>query len=255
MPNLTEFEEFLLNRIDYFLVNDPIKQEGKNYEKKKWWDRAYDHLLGHVDPIMKKNGETFIQYWPGKFFTGEKKEYKRAYYEDKHYLNVSGIFGTGYIAMTIENLYIVSLGELTKEYPLYNLGLKGFASDVFLRMQGEVNQRKPLLEDKIYKIFMNSIKNAQIVLDDRGVDAVDIRTTNQNFLFYTHFPDYPDDIINCIHYAISGKLDQLLLNKNQVSKDQVDVMEKLRNLKKLFDEDIISKEEFEEKKNEYLSQL
>mgnify|MGYP001109814880 CR=1 FL=1 len=254
MPLLTEFEEFLLDRIDYWKTNDPIKIKDENIEKKKWWDKAYNHLIEHFYPMTKNNGETFIQYWPVKFFTGEKKEYKRAYYEDKHYLNVSGIFGTGYIAMTIENLYIVCLGELTKDYPLHHLGLKSFASDVFLRMQGEVNQRKPLLEDKIYKIFMNSIINAQIALDEEG-DVVDLRTKNQKFLFFAPSLDITEDIVNCIEYVISGKLDKLLINENQDSIDQLDVMEKLRKLKKLFDEDIISKEEFEEKKKEYLSQL
>ena len=71
--------------------------------------------------MTKNNRETFIQYWPVKFFTGENKEYKQASYEDKHYLNVSGIFGTGYIAMTIENLYIVCTGRTYKKTIHYTI--------------------------------------------------------------------------------------------------------------------------------------
>lgn len=255
MPNLTVFEETLLVRVDYYKINNPIKIEGDNFETKKWLDKAYNHLIDHVYPMIQNNGETFIQYWPVKFFTGEKKEYKRAYYEKQHNLNVSGFFGTGYIALTIENLYIVSLGELAKEYPLYKLGLMGFASDVFSSMLGEVNSREPLLKDKTFKIFMNSIINIQDALDDDGRDVIALQTKNQKYLFYARFPDVPEDIVNCIHYVSSGKLDQLLINESQDSIDNSDVMEKLRKLKKLFDEGIISKEEFEEKKKDYLSQL
>ena len=41
--------------------------------------------------------------------------------------------------------------------------------------------------------------------------------TNQKFLILCSiFWIIPEDIVNCIHYVISGKLDKLLINESQV---------------------------------------
>jgi hypothetical protein len=255
MPKLIRFEENLLQRIDYHKTNPPMKSEGNKLEFKEWYDTVYTHLLGQVIPLIKKNGETYITYWPGKYLTGLKKEYKRAYYEKQQYLNVSGIFGTGYIAMTIENLYLISLKKLTEKYPKFNLGVRRFFDDVLDRMTGEVNNREPLLLDKIQKISIHSIIDAQIILDDVGVDVVSIRTPNQNLLFYTHFNNDDEDMVNCLQYAISGKFNQLISKSKQDYQTQEVVVEKLRRLKELYDEGIISKEEFVKKNEEFLSML
>lgn len=255
MTNISEFAQYLLNLIEYNKNNNPTKHEGEKVAYREWYDTAYSHLLHTIQPMLQENGELFVDYWLVKYLMGEKRQYKQNAFEDKHYLYISGTFGTGYLALTTQNLYIISLKTLTKKYPLYDLGIKGFGWDVFSRMQGEVNDRNPLLIDKMYKIFTQSILGAQIILDDEKSDAVDIRTSIDHILFYPHFVGDDTHIVDCLKFVSSGELDHLICKSDQGDLNQEDVIEKLRSLKILLEEEIISREEFEQKKRELLKKL
>jgi hypothetical protein len=263
VANSTSLEQEIVNAVQYYQSNQPNRWKGQTNKFDAWYELAYKYMMGQTWPKIKSNGELLVEYWPTYFLWGQHSAHKRAFYEDRHYLYKMGTFGTGYTCLTLSNLYIVSLGQATERFPLYEQrGMGGFFGGVLGRMAGEVDHREPLREDRAYTIPVQSVLDAQIIQDQEQSDVIALRTMNDQLLIHNHFSGQLEEILAAISMVHTGKLAQALglQSKRQsqsttTSSNQQSPVEKLKQLKQMLDSGLISNQEYETKKVDILSKM
>lgn len=260
MTNLTSLEQQIVKTAEYYQSNPPYKWKGQTDKFDVWYELAYKYMMGETWLKIKSNNEFLVNYWPTFFLWGASSAHKRAFYEDHHYLYKMGTFGTGYTCLTLSNLYIVSLKQVTERFPLYQQGAIGFISEVLGRMGGEVDDRKPLKEDRAYTIPVQSVLGVQIIQDKEKSDVITLRTMNDQLIIDAHFTGQLEEIVTAIRMAHTGKLAQVLglspkSQNQQLASGEEAPVEKLKQLKQMLDGGLISTQEYEAKKADILSRM
>jgi hypothetical protein len=256
MQKLNPLEQKIVNIALYHGDNEPSKWSGTTNKFDEWYRVAHAHILNKIRPRVEHH---LVNYWPTYFLWASGATHKRSFYEDRAYLYKEGIFGTGYTVLTLRNLVLVSLKQVTSRFPLFD---KGMISGVLGRMVGEVDNRQPFKEDRVTAIPLDSILDAQLIHTQEGSDAIAVRTANEQILMFEHFTNQQEEIVAAIRMAKSGKLARILnptdepnvatLTPDTSSENPV---MKLKQLKEMLDLNLINEETYTAKRTEILSKM
>lgn len=262
MSGLSPLEQETVDWAIHYKSHEPILYKGeKPSQFDAWYAMIHQHMMKHTWPRITGAKEHLVQYWPTYFLWGARSAQKRAAYDDRHYLYKMGTFGTGYTCLTLTNLYVVSLEQATKKFPLFVQGTVGFISAVFGRMGGEVEDRHPLREDRSYAIPLESILDGQVTQNEDHRDMIALRTMNDQFQIHNHFNGGLERIETAIRMARTGRLAGAagfvsVPQSQQISaSENGDPVVKLKQLKQMLDAGLISPQEYERKKAEILAKM
>jgi len=255
---LSELENQIIKSAHYHASNPVNKktssEEKANRQYKLWYDLAFSHLTGTLVPQLKNANEKFVDYWLAYFFWGAQAEMKRGVFDEQAMRYEYGFYATGYLCLTDQTLYIVTLRKLTQTYPLFSDSFRGYMGGY---MGGVVDKRAPLKEDKVRDTPYKLILAAQITEDKQANDILVIRTANVTWEISQHFTGTLQEMLTGIRMGISGQLTQIWNPaKASVAKQpSVDVTDLLKKLGELRDTGILTNVEFEQKKKELLARL
>ena len=259
MPYLTDQEQKVLSAAICHQTYYPKKSESKEFSL--WCNLVYQDLKNNKLEEISNNNDIFINYWPSYFLFSTSENYKRAYFERQHYLYKNGEIATGYTIVTLKNLYLVMFKETTIMFPLYSQGVKGFVFDVIGRMAGEVDNIRPLKENRSSRLEIASIKVVEIGHDHVGNTGVWVYTRGNQFFIKNLFKGDLQEIEVAINMVKSGKLAKELesiqsnSSPDEAIKDRENQYERLKQLNLMLQQGLISDSEFEIKKKEILARL
>jgi len=262
MTSLTDLEQKIVNSAQYYQSKQPFKWKGNTDKFEIWYELAYKNFMEQIWPKIKSNNELLVNYWPTYFVWGTSSNHRRTAFENRYYLHKKGTFGTGFLCLTLSNLYIVSLKKVTERFPLYDRGMKGFLREVLVdRTMGEVDDRLPLNENRQYIIPVQSVLDAQIIQDQDSCDVIALQTTNDQILIHNHFTGQLEEIALALRMVHTAKLTQVLgleLKSQTELSNSSDIgspLEKLKQLKQMLDAGLINNKEYETKKTDILSRM
>lgn len=231
---LSRYKEALVDCGNYYTNNTPsisIK------DKKPWADFINNHLQNELSPEIKKANLRFIDFEPCYFiinFYESHTDNTNSYY---------GSYGSGYIAFTDKSIIIVGSAELSKKYPLYNskIGLKLIGT--FL---GSFDYQKIINDNIFLQIEYTDIKN--VYIDKNRNIIVEAAERISITSYYSQSEKY-------ICAAIQAGRNDFFEHKSSttINKTNNEYIIKLKQLKELYDNQILSQEEYEEKRNSILS--
>lgn len=251
-------QQQVVERLNFYKQDPNAWQWIKNHENDKtyggWWRVVAQHLERVMLPRLKESHEILVEYMLAWLHWGQELSYHEVI--DGRAFNVkTGLYGTGYICLTDQNVHIASFAELTRKYPLLkSLGsVGGFLSFMVGEMVGDRENRKALQKDGFWTIPLKSILDAQVVSSNEGPDYITLATNSTNWNLYV------GDKITLTLTAINmARFNQL---QGQVAKpnvrDEVDneLRAKLQHLKELLDDGLITQADFDAKKQEILLHL
>jgi hypothetical protein len=133
----------------------------------------------------------------------------------------------------------------------------GIVGGFFKAMGGVIDKREMSRQDKIRTISYRSVDGVLITDDnDLQQDTLFLKTSAETYRIYEHFMDTNKEILAGINMGIVGKLHGIWLQSSgDNQKSAVDVPELIKKLADLRAADIITEQEFQEKKKKLLSQI
>ena len=237
----------------FYQENGKAQENSTDGECASWYKNIHRHFQQKVIPHMERNQEHFVEYHPILFSFGESSSYRQGVSSERVYRHTYGTYGTGYICFTDKNIYITTLDSLTKEYPLYPSGSKGFLVAVLEGMIGERNRREAYNGDKTWTIDYPSVVGAQITqVEGSDTEIVYIRTTSVDWNIHQHFSDALPEILTAIKMGKNDKLASIWAKPETKNSDVPNLLKKLNELKEA---GIITEAEFQQKKQQLLNQM
>lgn len=247
-------EEKILDHIQLYETEGKKQVSSTSGKNNFWYKNVHQHFEKIIIPHINKSKENFVEYYPVYFSYGETTGYRQGISSGKLYRHTYGTYGTGYICFTNKNIYITALDSLTKEYPLFEGGSKGFLVTILEGLQGERNDRNPYKGDNTWGIDYPSIVGAQITqVEGSSEEVVYIKTTSVDWHIYQHFTDTLQEILTILKMGKSSKLANVWSKKETTSDS--DVPSLLKKLSELKEAGIITESEFQQKKQKLLNQI
>lgn len=201
--------------------------------------------MDQVWPKLSGDTETFIMYWPCFMEWGKHSRVKGT--RDDVYTMTYSTYGSGYLLLTTKNLYLFSLADVTRKFPLYEGGL----ITSFLSIGIGKTNRQVEKTDQAWSIPYSSISGAQITGNE-----LTVVTAAMKWEISEHFRNHLPIMLAGINSGISGKY---MSNSGAAIKgiavQRDDVFGLLRQLNELKMQGILSDVEFENKKKELLARL
>jgi len=244
---INNYERSIIDRAQYNQItdfNNEYESSG-DQEFDAWYRAAYNHLRKKVLPLIKNSNEKFITYWECYAEWGKRSEMhsmKGGY----GYSFTHSNFGNGYLCLSDKSINIVSLGQISVQYPLYKQGKVISAIDNLFGMNNILEK-----SDNILTIPYRTELDVQEV----GI-VIELFTPILTWMIHPLNPNSKPFILTGIRMGLLGKYDNLgpvpsNLTK-QPSEEVLDLIKKLGDLKLA---GIISNEDFEQKKKELLARL
>jgi len=212
-----------------------------------WYELIHEHIERKFLPRLKHSSEVFIEYWPVWFVIGREHYLKSGILTDNLFLHEYGAVGTGYISITSQKIYIATLNQLAKKYPLETTSA---LSVLFNAINREIDGKRPIQEDRVWEIEKNEFTGSQIMLDRHGNSIIKLKTTTINWDIYPHFSNQKNTIQEALTCFRFGYFDSLR-PRHYIHKRPIIYSQPLRvsKLKKPTHEKIASSmENFEETK-------
>lgn len=168
-----------------------ISESGKYVD---FYNYIHNEFLNSVQPLLNKNGEQFVEYWPCySIFNLEKHQTGF----DVHREEVTGIHGIGVLIMTDKALHLYLYSSFSKKHqPFRGLG------DTLVRIfMGKVTyQTRPIKQDMI---LMDTLANARIqrIRSIYGVDMLPIEIGPRSFYLTEVKAGHDEQIYEYFHTA------------------------------------------------------
>lgn len=243
---LGNFEDAIVDRARCFQLDshrEPGKWSGERKKFEPWYQYIRQHLMDTVWPRLKSSGERFVEYWPCFMEWGKRSEVHSS--SDSVYTMTYFIYGSGYICLTDKNIYLFSLAQISRQFPLHNIVVDVLISG----LTHEIGQLEKT--DKSWSIPYSTVAGAQIT-----DGAIKLVTAAMTWEIYEQFTGHLTVIMAGINAGLSGKF---VHNPNPKSRANTttkeDVISLLKQLDELKAQGIISEAEFEQKKKELLARL
>lgn len=230
-------------RIDF--ERKPGKWSATDNTSDFWYQSIYRHLMDQVWPKLSGDTETFIEYWPCFMEWGKHSKVKGS--RDDVYTMTYSTYGSGYLLLTTKNLYLFSLADVTRKFPLYE---GGFIASFLSIGIGKTN-RQVEKTDQRWSIPYTSISGAQITGDE-----LTVITATMTWEISEHFRNHLPIMLAGINAGISGKYtsnSRPTIKSPAVQRDEVFGL--LKQLNELRIQGILNEAEFESKKKELLARL
>jgi tetratricopeptide (TPR) repeat protein len=201
---LHDIKNALADRARYYEVKIKEEYSGANEKFKPWYRKIHQHFSNQVLPTIKNNGEHFIEYWPCMFFWGKQR--MAGTLGESAFVFHQGFYGTGYLCLTDKNIFIISFGDLTRQFPLFEQksGFSKFVSGMmdFVARIHVSNNIKPELSDRVWEIPYKTILGAQI--PDGNIELITAAITWE---IHKHFSDPSlETMLTAINMGITGDL-------------------------------------------------
>lgn len=209
------------------------------------------HLKNFIYPELKRLRDSYVDHWFIGLTWGRNTSTSIITDGNSSYVH-SGTSGAGYLLLSQENLWLVSLGEVSKRY----IKKPSLFKKVALAFLSNFDFRNVEKDDKLFVIPYAEISS--ISGNDNKITVLD---GNERFEIYPGSDNDFPIIMKSIMIMKNGELTKV---QNINSSDESGVTEKIKNsnvlatiegLKKLLDQGVLSEEEFIAKKCELLKRL
>ena len=224
----------------------------KKAYRTEWFQTIHQHFENELLPRVNSSPEErFIEYWPCHVVWDVQVETR--WYSGSSLTHYCGSVGTGYLCLTTANVYLASLGPLTRKYnPTKEMGLGGL-STLFAPVKWDVDVQKA---DELRVVPTRGISSTQ-VLKRHLAGFVELQSQFGRYLIYPAFLRDDEYISRALTVAAAGLLAQPEQpgDSDAGSTSEGDPMRLLRQLGELRATGILTEEEFETKKKELLARL
>lgn len=214
-------------------------------------ETVYNHFTKLVSPALQKNNERFVAYWEVQLRWGVKQS--QSIYQGTSSIVHEGHFGSGYIILAEKNIWIISIGELSKKFSK-TIGLAGKVLFAALRNLDMTSTEK---NDKVFCIPHSDIQyvNIKDKIISLGIGA-------DNWEINTWFGGEEEKLLGALNLARRDMVAELwnpLVSKpapKTVTEPAAeDIYGQIEKLKKLLDIRAISQEQYDQKVQDLLSRL
>ena len=270
--NPSDFEAILARRRIYYLNRDwenwvgdairinELRGDIKYYSNlftdsnaNRLLDTINIHLKTVIYPILKANGERFVEYWPAIIEWG--RETRQHIHETHTSYKAYSTIGGGYLCLTDQNVRIVSLGQMNNFLEAHvKKGVSSFVADVLTGVAGGVVEHPEISkDDKLWTIPNQTIVGAQISESGLTIATAVMRWSVNDF----GFGGESELMSVALNMAMTGKLARIgsATKGNLESKSSEEAIKLLKQLGELLERGIITQEEFDQKKKELLAKL
>lgn len=262
--NLRDYQSAIVDCARYYrLVPEAEWREwpATHNRFKPWYQCIHQHFTNNVAQQAKNNGEGIVHYWPCYLLWDRRIE--TVFVRGSSYSHIYGSYGSGYICITDRSLYLVSLGQVSQQFPLFSqptlLGSTTLTRDLNrlkdafnLFFSGWSDHLEVERTDRIWMLPYQSITDAQQVQN-----FIKLLTPAQTWEIYEHFSNHLPVILTGVRMCISGKLVGICAPERPSvqASSASETLELLRKLGELKETGIITEEEYEEKKKKLLVRL
>ena len=217
----------------------------------QWFQAVHHHFQNELLPLVQASAtDRFIEYWPCYIAWGVQAETRLESGTSRtHYY---GSVGTGYLCLTTENAYLVSLGDLARKYhPEKGVGVSritGLGHGASWHWQIEK-------ADELHTVPTRTISSAQEL---KAMGAfIELQAHSGNYLMYPPFSDWAEYVSRALAWSAAGYpgLCTSAADRTPQPTAQTDTLELLRQLGELKASGILTEEEFLAKKTELLARL
>ncbi|MCA9995936.1 MAG: SHOCT domain-containing protein [Anaerolineales bacterium] len=221
----------------------------------KWlWGNAI-HLRDSLYPEIEKSKENALAFHPTWVMWGYESQ-QRTEFNNRTYNYEFGTHGTGYILLTDKHCYIYVSAKTTELKPLYKKqgGFTKLLMATALGMLGERNKIEPTLENRHWKIPIQSIKTIKDVTSAHRQECIEVVTDIADLLIYP----IEDTLKVTLQMYISGRIVPVSEKKGEIldtNKLSDNALTALKQLKSMLDLGLISEEDYDTKKADILGRL
>ncbi|MFZ2878195.1 MAG: tetratricopeptide repeat protein, partial [Phototrophicaceae bacterium] len=251
---------------DYRKVLEHSNRDSRSglHEMAEATDQHFDKILRSV---LDRSNEKLVRKWDcGLLWARTESDKRRP--DASGYRSRTGRHGTGYVCITDQALYIVTIGALTRKFPTYSGG--GMAGAILGFMARDVDEVRPETTDQQWRVPWDALAGAQVSTDPRKGESFVQVLSGPNWEIYPLKPDALDDIVTFLNRGRAGTLIMKLETlapppapapaqspppPAQVQAPAEDIFGKIRKLAELHRTGDISDAEFEAKKKELLDRL
>ncbi len=223
-----------------------------------WYVHIHQHFTTVLLPDITRHGEKFVEYYPCGLLWGRQESVRRRLDGSAYNVHL-GRYGTGYICLTDKSLHLITFVTLTKAFPMYSSGPKGF----FGHLLRDVDEVTPETTDQSWTVPWQSIAAVQPSTDTRrGANFITI-VSGPIWEIYEHFED-DKDILVALNMGKAGRLARIWSGDDEAGAHhtsapaapaQADIFDALKKLDELRKAGIVTDAEFEAKKQELLKRL
>jgi tetratricopeptide (TPR) repeat protein len=205
---LGDYENALTDQARYYRLYpdwDLFEWFGQNAELQAkhgtdlWYRTIHQHLTANLLSRLRVGDEKFVGYWPCLLEWGKETRWAGM---KGTYAVLFGTYGTGYLCLTSKNIYLISIGQLTKQFPLFKRGI--FASP-------SVSFREPEKNDKFWTVPYQSIIGAHM-----AENQIMIILHAMTWEVYEHFTGQLQEILTGINLGRTGRFDPVEVAKPQI---------------------------------------
>lgn len=256
--NMNATQQQVIERLNLYKHDSNAWQWIKNHEKDKaygeWWRVVAQHFEKVMLPRLIESREILVEYMLAWLHWGQEISYHQVI-GDRAFDVKTGLYGTGYICFTNENIHIASFAELTRKYPLLKSAgsVGGFLSLMLGEMVGKRDKRMALQKDGFWTIPLRSVLDAQIVSSNEGPECVTLATNSTIWNLYVG--EKTSFTLTAINMARFNQLEGQVAKPNVRDTFTNEHRAKLQHLKELLDDGLITQDDFDAKKQEILSHL
>ena len=223
----------------------------KDPDTQYFTETVYNHFTKVVSPALQKNNERFVGYWEVQLRWGVKQS--QSIYQGTSSIVHEGHFGSGYIVLAEKNIWIISIGELSKKFSK-TIGLAGKVLFAALRNLDMTSTEK---NDKVFCIPHSDIQYVNI--KDK---VISLGIGSDNWEISTWFGGEEEKLLGALNLARRDMVAELWnplvakpAPKPVTEPAAEDIYGQIEKLKKLLDIRAISQEQYDQKVQDLLSRL
>lgn len=211
-------------------------------------DTINNHLSNTFLPILSKRKETIVRIFPiWIMLWGHCKQQYMV--NGGSFEREVGTYGQGYVCLTTQNVYICSLGSLCNN-------VKKVVKNPFSFLLGMIERYEYSKTDQLWSITNQDVKGTQIKTDDSlKKDFILLRTDDTNWDLNPFFSDEKERLFTAFNMARMGKFNNIWPDKEITTASSSEIMELIKKLSELRNQNVITEAEFENKKKDLLSRL
>ena len=247
-----ELENSLLDDARYHDIGGNIDLISKNDIRGDdyllFLDTINTHLSKTFLPILSKRKETIVRIFPIWIILWG--HYKQQYMVNGgSFEREVGTYGQGYVCLTNQNVYICSLGSLCNN-------VKKVVKNPLSFLLGMIERYEYSKTDQLWSINNQDVKGTQIKTDDSlKKDFILLRTDDTNWDLNPFFSDEKERLFTALNMARMGKFNNIWPSKKTSTPSSSEIMDLIKKLSELRNQDAITEAEFENKKKDLLSRL
>ena len=203
-------EKELIQKYEDYRDNGSIyKWNPESSKLNGYMDRIYNHISTDLAQYLKSHKQNLVGYWPVYLVWGQSNDISMVLSPGLVIRSLDGLFGTGYIAVSDQSIFLFSFQDLTKSFPMMREA--GFFLNFLTGMGGQEDHRKASKKDSSWVIPSSKIKQAAIHEDTSERRSIVLDTSLGQWQIESLFSGFLEDI----NTAIVMSMNECLQLKDQ----------------------------------------